>query len=619
MIRSVYRGGPPSRMKRDATLSETVPEYGLACTWTRCVPLRRPRLQHELKYPEREKTLIPCGTTRMRVVRGNVQVSGAVFTPVSPPVDIFAPSSHPLPVVRCLPPRDFLSSQIPESPDDLAAFASVVVLSYLETGIQDLDRPWTFGSSKRLFPLAHALTSSIHTPTFAIIDRLTPDVSSVRTPTSWTAALNRLDPSVPRFVGLIEGSKRVGKSTFCHLLVNHLLSTFESVAVLDLDPGQPLSGPPSIVSLSLVSSPTVGPSFTSLAPSIRAHYLGSLTPKDAPGTYVAAMEDLVGAYRHDIEFSSLEETVSRRWKRRSDVKTEPAQSGFGDEGSKRKDHVPLVVNTMGWTKGLGGDLLLRLKELVSPTDVFTFEDGPGAVSATSVLEPMGETPLASRMLPNDARSLSLLSYFHSVLPVASDLAADGIALTGRGGSGRWDCVEPLGARRPYCVPWGGDSPPLLGVAFVGRRPAEGQLGFALNGTVVGVVATSALPLDEGPLTSSIKVLDVPSPAESTCLGLALVRSLDPTTRTMQLLTPIPCATLTKHHHRLVLVKGAEPELPLVASLDWSSTSDGLAEDGVFGVGWESVPYLALSGSVAGAGGERRRVRRNLMRKGQVRA
>ena len=66
---------------------------------------------------------------------------------------------------------------------------------------------------------------------------------------------------------------------------------------------------------------------------------------------------------------------------------------FGDDTEdqndpRNNDIVPLVINTMGWTKGLGANLLKNIQQIVEPSHVFDFEsaytddretgyDGPG--------------------------------------------------------------------------------------------------------------------------------------------------------------------------------------------------------------------------------------------------
>src|SRR5260221_6274525 len=47
-----------------------------------------------------------------------------------------------------------------------------------------------------------------------------------------------------------------------------------------------------------------------------------------------------------------------------------------EEDNHITNSIPLVVSTMGWTKGLGIDLARRLEEFVQPSDIFSFDISP---------------------------------------------------------------------------------------------------------------------------------------------------------------------------------------------------------------------------------------------------
>lgn len=100
------------------------------------------------------------------------------------------------------------------------------------------------------------------------------------------------------------------------------------------------------------------------------------------------------------------------------------------------DIVPLVVNTMGWTKGLGADLARQIEEAVQPTHVFSMQSSSlstdtsyamETVSSTTAtpytsgdqpqifdVEPISPGAQSARYSAGDWRTLSLMSYFHSV-------------------------------------------------------------------------------------------------------------------------------------------------------------------------------------------------------------
>lgn len=140
-----------------------------------------------------------------------------------------------------------------------------------------------------------------------------------------------------------------------------------------------------------------------------------------------------------------------------------------------------------------------------------------------------------------------------------------------------------------------------------------DLGLALSGNIVALVEMNELD-PNGPIYDP----EVPPPSleETTYLGLALVQGLrqmpvneDQTQGfTLDLLTPLPEAVLARAN---CIIRNGAVELPLCGMLDWRSPN---AQD-LASVKWEDVPYLDVSG-VVGVGGERRRFRRNLMRKGQ---
>ena len=100
------------------------------------------------------------------------------------------------------------------------------------------------------------------------------------------------------------------------------------------------------------------------------------------------------------------------------------------------------------------------------------------------------------------------------------------------------------------------------------------------------------------------------PDVSKCLGLALIRSISPTSSHMQILTPIPPSLLTQCR---ILVKG-ELELPVWGMLDFREGDK--VRGGSRGMGVD-VPYLRWGRGGDVVGGERRKIRRNLMRRGQM--
>ncbi|KIK10566.1 hypothetical protein PISMIDRAFT_690951 [Pisolithus microcarpus 441] len=237
----------------------------------------------------------------------------------------------------------------------------------------------------------------------------------------------------------------------------------------------------------------------------------------------------------------------------------------------------------------------------------------------------------------DHRNINILSYFHAAFPplVAEQQPSASVSFSDvpspvslrQVTAECWDATLPLCARYPYEVSCESafDRVYLVGAGYEDVVPSE--LPRVLNCAVVGLVAYDAStkeaeiePMDQ--VVSSLPYSPgqpVPHLSTSNCLGLALIRgvfsSSDPSPTLsnsllthLHILTPLPPSILG---HARVLVKG-DFELPIWGMLDFREGE----EEGIAGVERERVPYLQW-GKGEGLGSERRRVRRNLMRKAQM--
>jgi polynucleotide 5'-hydroxyl-kinase GRC3/NOL9 len=213
-------------------------------------------------------------------------------------------------------------------------------------------------------------------------------IEGVRPTTTTTTATERRSSQLQDRDGimLICGAKGVGKSTFLRYAANRLLSgptkrgsdgnrhrssRRRSVAILDLDCGQPELGVPGTMSLTLVSRPLMmdppghtvwGGSVGRMPPPSKidddyseregwdsddatmdhrrheaSYFFGDITSKSDPDSYVDMSSRLMQRY-HDLR-SSL------------DLEEHP---------------IPLIVNTDGWVKGLGYEVLSAIVGVVDP-------------------------------------------------------------------------------------------------------------------------------------------------------------------------------------------------------------------------------------------------------------
>lgn len=388
-----------------------------------------------------------------------------------------------------------------------------------------------------------------------------------------------------------------------------------------------------MLTLSLVLS---GPPFTHPAIPLRSHYLGSPSPRHDPTRYLSCVSDLLETFRLTVQYPAV------------------ASSDTGRNGQV----VPLVLNTQGWVKGLGMDLLLRIIGMARVTCEFEFDvafegaedrgwDGKIPVEGgwgrfrrlregadeeeeealargekekrRFVLEQIPPSVLSSRYTASDLRLLSLLSYFHASFPSPSSsssalspsLSSSAVSLL----ASRWDFSTPIFARRPWAVDPAKAFSKGVYLVGPGSEEVEGELVWrALEGAIVGVVAVEE---DEDQAASSsvtsplyIQGRSEPLPSHSRFLGLALVHSIVPSSSTdaspptLHLTSPLPISLLAQPG--TALLKG-ETELPLSGMLDWRRAREEEQE---------ASPFLEVKGEGEGViGSGRRKVRKNVGRRG----
>jgi polynucleotide 5'-hydroxyl-kinase GRC3/NOL9 len=334
------------------------------------------------------------------------------------------------------------------------------------------------------------------------------------------------------------------------------------------------------------------------------------------------VRDLIDAWKLDIMFANV--------------------TGIDDEDEGASTIIPLIINTMGWSKGLGANLTERIEEMAEPAWIFDFNINDDffysdvsepwtqrytwEAQNTYTLEPAPLSILSTNYSAADNRNLSILSYFYSIFPSTPKSPAHGASLD-QITAQSWNTTLPLCATLPYEIDIYAaiDQIILRGAGSEDVVPEE--IGRVLNGAVVGFVRPDHLHnhmesfdvRDDRPRVPYTQGQPPPAPSESSCIGLGLIRavsfpSLSQSSASvppalLQILTPIPPALLTGAR---ILVKG-EMELPVWGMLDFRDP-----EGGVAGTEKSRVPYLQWGrGSEGAIGAEKRRVRRNLMRKGQT--
>lgn len=351
----------------------------------------------------------------------------------------------------------------------------------------------------------------------------------------------------------------------------------------------------------------LGPPFTHPSIPYAAHFVGASTPRSNPSFYLDCIRALIETYNLDIQ---------------NDLTNED-DFNVGMEGS---GVVPLVVNTMGWSKGLGWELTKKIEDILDPSDIFEIDStnveeewtksskpghGSSSTATVHVVESITGSPLSTHYSAADRRTLSILSYFHAIFPPQTSSANSTTAVG-------WTTSSPLCDHPPYEVNWkvAFDQVILIGAGMEDVLPEE--LSTVLNCSIVGLVDHGTEPFadtsyqeqEQNDASFYVQGASAPSPFRTMCKGLALIRSFSDSSATpiMHILTPLPHASLKSR----ILVK-SELELPVWGMLDFR-TMDTTGD--IAGIDRGKIPFLRW-GKGEGAGAERRRVRRNLMRRGQI--
>ncbi|KAK3348276.1 hypothetical protein B0H65DRAFT_523069 [Neurospora tetraspora] len=412
-------------------------------------------------------------------------------------------------------------------------------------------------------------------------------------------------------VVFLSGPKSSGKSTFGRLMANRLITgsglsrqPWAPVVVLDLDPGQPEFGPPSVISLNKLSSPNLSPPFChpaldSTTAQLRAHTVASVTPSLDPDHFVACALDLFHTYKTNPSLNKL----------------------------------PLIINTPGWIQGTGLDILSELIRQTVPTEViYMSQDGPeetvdGLKAACQdkkipfvtvpSQQPQGQQLSSSTETTTTSgggssrtalhlRTMQTMSYFHLLFSSLTATAPQGHQVQSQSQSqthpGPTWSPTPLTHLPPWRVRYRGPRPGFLGILCYDHQPAPDLLAEAINGMILALVKIEdragafrdfpdllVSPQEQHQQSKQSKqsqsvqqfkqsqsqkpellICKTPreslphlpnpqgktlSPAHSRVLGLVLVRGIDVKRGELQLLTPLPFEVITEKDQDLVLVAG----------------------------------------------------------------
>ncbi|KAL8676042.1 MAG: hypothetical protein Q9186_007397 [Xanthomendoza sp. 1 TL-2023] len=520
-----------------------------------------------------DDTLTLIGQYEIWVRKGAISILGAVLYPSSAVHRVFAPSTHSLPVIR--PVRNPFGP--PEQPIEITILSFQCGIRLLKHVSPMFGLVWNKATDLPgdLEPDSSTISSNSIKRTYSLLKPTEGDghtnkrpLGLVEIPDDWqalmAALISKKQVSLPTSA-LICGPKGSGKSTFARMLVNGLLK-FRSVALLDIDPGQPEFSPPGEVSLVQVTSYNFGPSFCHPNASehgiklIRSHHIGATSPQDDTHNYQRCVINLFEHYKQLLKLHPL---------------------------------CPLVVNTAGWIQGTGLELVSDLIRQLNLTDViYTSTSGPSeVVDSISQATEEGNTRLhfltsqpveAVPRSAADLRAMQTLSYFHLDEPELGHI--------------RWNAT-PIDDMNTLPVHYSGSNQSIYAVQLLGPELDPEFLGQVLEGCIVGLVVVdddAALPIpfdmidgdvafdqpqdstpsasyhnlhsplprtpEQIPYIPSTAHLTPPlSPTHSHSIGQAYIRAIDTESHIFHLITPVPHATFTSLHKeqkKLVLVRGS---------------------------------------------------------------
>lgn len=420
---------------------------------------------------------------------------------------------------------------------------------------------------------------------------------------------------------IVCGSKGVGKSTFIRYLVNRLLNNtsgesiknkHETVAFIECDLGQPEFNIPGMLSLHFIREPILAIPHLNLRTPELAYYFGDVTTKNDPVQFLKIFKELYNHYLK-MNLEHINSIHNSNTSRNNSNTNSFTILDLDCDTESSVSNIPLIVNTDGWVKNIGSELLGSLIELVGPSHLVHI-----CPDTTKDLEPLQRAPpecvimtvtsavtTPSRIPAVDLRNLRLVAYFlrscqHPSLQAhkqrditpSSMLDTFGSQLSIRNGS----ILDPNGLIAISIAASASYTFSLAPTSLCFRLLGSGQsvpprlVLAAFNGCLVGLAdggdlgekednnskvirlrcpirSTSAANEEERGEVTAVREfeVDVGTGESSTellpVIGFGIIQSIDVLEGTLRLISPVPITQLTSLS-RLCLLRGQQ-QLPSV--------------------------------------------------------
>nr|XP_023966022.2 polynucleotide 5'-hydroxyl-kinase NOL9 isoform X2 [Chrysemys picta bellii] len=528
------------------------------------------------------------GKCRLTCLYGAVQVFGFTITQDQPSYDLFSPQTHCALTIEAVSYETLEQSKkemrisaramlrahhVPRDAriklmKNFAPLCSVVLLDGLDTSVTRfiLNHP----EFSHIFRVKRQ-SGSCFTPEDAAlastgIGKRDPE-SGLLLSESSVSAIEELiqacceeDDGCP--VILVCGPKSIGKSTFNRYLINLLLNHLPCVEYLECDLGQTEFTPPGCVSLINVSEPCLGPPFTHQRMPRKMVYYGETSCDQDTERYIDTVKYVFNSYKKEL---------------------------------------PLVINTMGWVKGVGLLLLIDIIRLLAPSHIVQisvedFKDmprfTPEYINLAAGLHTKGKLQGKCKSMDvsgmEDWKQYEGESDFqtsttgHKLLCVQPKFPGAGNAGEARvhssilrdmamlGYLGQLQPLEtrsvrPLHSLIPYQVPFN-----AVALRVIHTDVAPTHILYSVNASWVGlcrILDEVRCPTDGPVLLTQTPVCD--------CLGFGIIRGVDMERKLYHILTPVPPENLRLVNSLLLGTitipdcvftnQGTEGEIPYVTS------------------------------------------------------
>ena len=322
-------------------------------------------------------------------------------------------------------------------------------------------------------------------------------------------------------------------------IINNLFSSDkskESVACLDLDPGQPEMCLPGCISLTEITKPLLGQAFTHYENTncfkcLKEKLLGCVSVSTILHKYIKIVQSMIDYFNSNCE------------------------------------NIPLVINTMGWTRDIGLDIIVDLIRIIKPTHVIQLDGSNPGQSFPIELTSEAVTESNRNIV---TKSTDYFSINHKLILLKSGIdARHNKHETSRAKDKRtlrilsyftqlWDSdVEDLNAltvKNIIKVPWTD-----VGLHVLGKNVPRSHILLALNSSLVALTKIDPSCLEtENP--NHPKYINNNTEKEAPeCIGWGIIRGIDTDTKEIHIMTPITETVFKKQVN--CIIQSAEICLP----------------------------------------------------------